>query len=514
MSVFRKRDWSRIVREGLANLTAKVKQPRDYKEILSRLERGVVDHKLAILKTAGAVALLIGISAGGNQYIEKHTVEIFHVYVDGQEIGVVSNPAIIEQAITEREQEIVMENPDIHMIVDEPEVTYSSERVYKGVTNDEAAVFGVKSIVTAQPTGIKLLVDGKEIAILKNAEEAEAVLEEFKNKYANVDNIKEVSRVDVLSADAEEVLAPVGDKILVSVDFTQEVEMEQVVIESEYELEEPTGVLAVLESMGQPPQIYVVEPGDCVGCIAEKFNTTSDEIRMLNNWIVDDMIRVGDELIVKGFEPTLGVRTVEIAVDEEEIYYDTIYETDDTLRLGRTRVIKPGKEGLKKVVYELTSINGNLISENLLSEEVLVEPVTAVVAKGTLRLLGEGTGKFAWPVSGAKLTSSFGSRWGTTHKGIDLASSNRNIKASDTGKVEFVGTKNGYGKTIIIDHKNGYKTLYGHLSKYSVSEGDIVEKGDKIGVMGSTGRSTGVHLHFEVLVDGVAKNPTKYLSSK
>jgi murein DD-endopeptidase MepM/ murein hydrolase activator NlpD len=513
MSVFRKKDWMRYAWNGLNNLAAKVKQPRNYKEILSRLQRGVVDHKLAIIKTAGAVTLLIGISAGGNQYIEKHTVEIFHVYVDGQEIGVVSDPEVIEQAIVQRQQEIIMENPDIHMVLDETAVTYSSERVFKGEYDNEAASYGVKTIVTARPTGVKLMVDGKEIAVLKNQEEAEAVLEEFKSKYANVGNIKEVSRVSVLSSDAVEAMAPIGEKVLVSVDYTQEVQIEQVFIDS-VEVQEPAGVLAALESMGTPPETYIVQSGDCVGCIAEKFNVTSDQLRELNDWIVDDMIRVGDELIVKGFEPTLGVRTVEIAVEEEEIHYDTVYETDDTLRLGKTRVISNGKEGLKKVIYELTSINGTLIKESLLSEEVLTEPVTARVAKGTLKLAGEGSGKFAWPVTGAKLTSSFGSRWGTKHQGIDMASSNRDIKAADTGKVTFVGEKNGYGKTIIIDHQNGYETLYGHLSKYSVSKGDVVEKGDKIGVMGSTGRSTGVHLHFEVHVDGVAKNPSSYLSKK
>ncbi|MNZ94643.1 Murein hydrolase activator NlpD precursor [compost metagenome] len=109
------------------------------------------------------------------------------------------------------------------------------------------------------------------------------------------------------------------------------------------------------------------------------------------------------------------------------------------------------------------------------------------------------------------MSSSYGQRWGRTHKGIDLVSSNRSILASDDGVVTFAGTKSGYGNCIIIDHKNGYQTLYGHLSKISVKKGEIIEKGSKIGVMGSTGRSTGTHLHFEIHKDGSIQNPMKYL---
>ncbi len=71
--------------------------------------------------------------------------------------------------------------------------------------------------------------------------------------------------------------------------------------------------------------------------------------------------------------------------------------------------------------------------------------------------------------------------------------------------------KSGYGNVVILDHKNGYKTLYGHLSSFTVSQGEIVEKGDQIGVMGNTGRSTGTHLHFEIIKNGTSENPLSYL---
>lgn len=109
-----------------------------------------------------------------------------------------------------------------------------------------------------------------------------------------------------------------------------------------------------------------------------------------------------------------------------------------------------------------------------------------------------------WPTHG-RLTSKFGMRQNPLgrgrqfHYGIDIAnSSGTNIVASAKGIVIFSGYKRGYGRTVILDHENGYKTLYAHNSKVLVSVGDRVEKGQLIAKMGSTGKSTGSHLHFEI----------------
>ncbi|MEX2415515.1 MAG: M23 family metallopeptidase [Paenibacillaceae bacterium] len=506
MTVFKGKDWIRKTKVQLQDLTAKVKLTRIDKEIPSRIYQWIRLHRIAIAKGTGAFALLIGISAGGNQYIISNTYSVYHVIVEGKEIGIVSDPLVVEKAKEDKHTQVQSENPDVHMVLDETDIKLEKEKAFKAVFNDEAAVQSLKPLLTAHAIGVELVIDEKVVAILKDEEEANQVLEDFKDIFSGTK--KQESKVTVLSASTEE--APDTPE-LKSIEFTQEVKIEPIEnIEAE-DIVDPDIVLNTLQSMGQAPETYIVQDGDCVSCIAEKFSITTQSLYDMNSWIVDDMIRIGDEVIVKGFEPTLAVRTLEQLTDEEEIQYDTIYEQDPSLRTGKSRTINDGKNGLKRVTYELTSINGILITEVLVNEEVLVEPVTAKVAKGTLRLLGEGTGKFSWPVSGAKLTSSFGKRWGTQHKGIDIASSNRTIKASDTGKVVFAGTKNGYGKTVILDHKNGYRTLYAHMSKITVSEGEVLEKGDKLGVMGSTGHSTGVHLHFEIHVNGKIQNPIKFL---
>lgn len=140
-----------------------------------------------------------------------------------------------------------------------------------------------------------------------------------------------------------------------------------------------------------------------------------------------------------------------------------------------------------------------------------------------------GTGIFAWPVPGYyNITSGVGWRWGAYHQGIDISSygiRGANICASDSGTVVKVnnscthdygkygscGCGGGYGNYCIINHGNGYMTLYGHAQYISVSVGQEVSQGDVLGVVGSTGFSTGDHLHFEVRLNGVAQNPLNYL---
>lgn len=120
---------------------------------------------------------------------------------------------------------------------------------------------------------------------------------------------------------------------------------------------------------------------------------------------------------------------------------------------------------------------------------------------------------FAYPVASPNISSGFGSRWGRTHKGIDFAASTgTNIYASAGGTVTFAGwNSGGYGYLVIISHGNGVQTYYAHCSSVLCSVGQQVSQGQLIAKVGSTGRSTGAHLHFEIRLNGVAYNPALYL---
>ena len=112
----------------------------------------------------------------------------------------------------------------------------------------------------------------------------------------------------------------------------------------------------------------------------------------------------------------------------------------------------------------------------------------------------------------APITSGFGRRWGRPHTGVDIdAPYGARIVAAQAGVVTLAGWKNGYGRTVIIDHGNGVSTLYGHQSRLAVRAGQHVAQGDYIGNVGATGHVTAPHLHYEVLVGGVPRNPMPWL---
>lgn len=121
------------------------------------------------------------------------------------------------------------------------------------------------------------------------------------------------------------------------------------------------------------------------------------------------------------------------------------------------------------------------------------------------------SGSFTMPTRG-RISSPFGGRWGRMHKGIDIAkSSGSDIVAADGGTIVFSGALGSYGNLIEIDHGNGYRTKYAHCSRLLVGVGTKVYKGQSIAKVGSTGRSTGPHLHFEVLKNGVNLNPSNFV---
>jgi murein DD-endopeptidase MepM/ murein hydrolase activator NlpD len=122
--------------------------------------------------------------------------------------------------------------------------------------------------------------------------------------------------------------------------------------------------------------------------------------------------------------------------------------------------------------------------------------------------------KFIWPIpSSKKVSSYFGVRKGKHHDGVDIpAISGTHIVASAGGKVISAGKMKGYGKVIVLSHSGGYHTIYAHNSKHYVKKGQHVSQGEVIGKVGSTGRSTGPHLHFEIRRNNRVRNPALYLA--
>lgn len=175
-------------------------------------------------------------------------------------------------------------------------------------------------------------------------------------------------------------------------------------------------------------------------------------------------------------------------------------------------VAKKSNSNKNNVVLDSNKKNDNVSNSNI-----------DVISNKTIAANNEQVALLTLPANG-RISSFFGYRKVTLndgtvesgiHKGLDIAvPMGTKIGAAMSGEVEFAGVQEGYGNVIILKHSNGLETLYGHCSRIEVNKGEKVNTGDEIGKAGSTGRSTGPHIHFEVRLNGNAVDPLKYLSSK
>lgn len=245
---------------------------------------------------------------------------------------------------------------------------------------------------------------------------------------------------------------------------------------------------------------YTVEEGDTVSSISDKFDVSIDTIRWQNNLKSQDAIKVGQALEI------LPVSGVSHKVQKG----DTVYSIAKKYDTGAQAIVDfPYNTFVNDETFELAIGQTVVVPDGVKPAEILWFPVARVRQVTPNAGTVVASGAFVWPAGGT-ITQRFA--W--YHKGIDIANNAApTILAADAGRVVVAGWPDGYGygNRVIIDHGNGFRTLYGHLSQVWVVPGQTVNRGDAVGRMGSTGRSTGIHLHFEVTQNGTYLNPLNVL---
>lgn len=333
--------------------------------------------------------------------------------------------------------------------------------------------------------------------------------------YVNGEFIGATQTEGALEELLDQVAAPYRNENTVSIDFVENVEVR----ECDLPVEQFTNLAEVallLTSTKAGEVTYTVKKGDCWSVIAQDHDMTNSELLALNPGYDIDKLQIGDELIISNAVPYLTVVVTQMEYYVAEVPCDIEYVDDNTMWQGDTRIISKGTPGTADVSALVTYQGATELKREILTENILTEPVTQIEARGTLeRPSWAPTGTFRWPTHG-RLTSPYGYRYifgsRSFHGGIDIANSKgTDIVAADGGIVNYAGWMSGYGYLIRIDHQNGYTTYYGHCSKLLVGVGAKVHKGQHIAEMGSTGRSTGNHLHFEIRLNGERKNPSNYL---
>ena len=244
---------------------------------------------------------------------------------------------------------------------------------------------------------------------------------------------------------------------------------------------------------------HKVAKGESLSVIAERYSVSVDTIMWSNSLPNPNKLKIGQTLKFPSISGVVHLVTrgesiwtiaKKYGVSRDEIVRANQLDEPDKLKLKQALVI-PGAKPLP-----------------VRNAPIAVASRGAAGSRSSASSSGDA---LAWPLSG-RISSGFGLRWGRMHNGVDIAVPiGTPVKAAADGCVIFAGWSPGYGRLVILDHGAGIHTYYGHNSSFAVKKGDAVAAGDRIALSGNSGVSTGPHLHFEIRVNGRARNPLDYL---
>ncbi len=418
----------------------------------------------------------------------------------GQNLGYIDNAAVYTHAADMATDRVV--NVDNSFSVEAaPQLSIAIKG--KNAVLDDAqlcdAILRTAGDSIAEATG--LYVDGQFVGSMESATELQEVFDSIKDGFYDKTNPDERAEFvqDVQTVDGLFPSASVADKQTIADALTAE---------------------AVVK------KTYVVQPGDVLGKIAVQHNMTTAELREMNPaYASTDMVRIGDELIVQLPEPLLQVKVIKTIRYAEAIKYNTVYENNNSKPTTHSVVKVKGQEGSQDIVAEVTSVNGIKTDTTIVSRTVTKQPVTRVIERGTQPVIsqsgtqavpGDGIakGQMSWPVP---ICSNMSRGYRAGHYALDICNGpvtvrNKPCIAADGGTVTYAGYNGAYGYYVKIRHANGLETSYAHLNAIHVVKGQTVSRNQQVGLIGSTGRSTGPHLHFEVIRNGVRVNPLNYVT--
>lgn len=273
---------------------------------------------------------------------------------------------------------------------------------------------------------------------------------------------------------------------------------------------------------------YNVKEGETIEDISFNNKLSVEEFLIANPQFTsaDNLISKGQTVVLGVIQPSFKLIEEQHVVEIQDQKYSTKIEYDKNMYVGKEKVKQNGKNGKVKVTKKLQLENGAIISAVITNSDVLETPVDKIIVKGKKKyptsepITGSApapTGTWYWPTNVPYIiTSPFGYRWGKLHEAVDISGTGYGspIYAANDGTVVEAGYRYPNGNYVLINHHNGYYTIYAHMSHLSVSNGQTVKIGQKLGGMGKSGLATGTHLHFGVYKGrpfrgGVSINPMR-----
>ncbi len=466
---------------------------------------------------------------------EKNTSHIplegYRVYLEGKAIGLIKSKDELNNYINKQQEQLKTKyNVDTIYIPNDINIE-------KEVTYDEA-IDSVESIYTRINAISPFTIRGYQVTIDKTNS----------TEYQNDDNIheedeKKVIKINVMN---KEIFTKAVENFILS--FVNEDQYKAFVNKEKLELQTMTGEILeniyiedeiVIKEANLPvnetiymdsdsltkylifnnntsSEKYYVKSGDNIDKIANDNKMSVNELLIANSSLTSatNLLYVGQELSIGAVDPVFNLMVEKHVVEDQIVKYSRKNEYDNTMYQGQTKIKQKGSNGTIRVTQKVKYINGEVLKAYIVSSEELVPVVNEIVVHGG-KQAKRGDGGWSWPTNFPySISSRYGWRWGRLHSGVDIYGTGRGspIYAARDGEVTSITSNSSSGYFVIIKHDNGYYTRYAHMqntngndrlggvgsaTKY-IKVGQRVKAHDVIGEMGSSGGSTGVHLHFEI----------------
>lgn len=364
------------------------------------------------------------------------------------------------------------------------------------LVSETEAVFAAADDDTEKADFVGVFADGELIGCLEDDTELRKFLE------SNLENVRNQPEV----VDAE---------------YKSNIEY----VRGRYSKDKLTDTDTVIKSLGteKSAATYTAEEGDMLYWIAEDNDLTLEELLALNPDIAEDpdIFTAGTELVISTCGYDIPVIITREAEQHSVIPFETVVKESDYLESGETELISFGENGDELTRLYIKYDGSKEISREIISTEIISEPVDEVISAGVISEPSEaypdsdetvfnGNGMFMWPVDGGEVSEYFEDN----DRGLGISAySGSSVYAAADGVVAAAGWNTGeYGYFVVIDHGNGYKTLYANLGKVTAVKGASVKRGELIGKTGSSYRISDELFRFEIMKDGICTDPADYIS--
>lgn len=352
---------------------------------------------------------------------------------------------------------------------------------------------------------------GKNIAVIDNAEVFKSAKEKITTSLANKKDAKKITTPKFL---------PV---VTIEGNLSNKDELADAIVESTDALDFSSALTVngeVLVYANRSELEKLVNAALCKYYVKGADNTSAflDDVSIVDTYCLKENIK--SEAKVKKIVNGLKVKTISTVTSESSVKYSTKTIYTSTKVRGYEKVKTKGVKGLKTETAVIETLNGKETAKTVIARKLIKEPVEKVVVKGTAVSTTTATARaeaksagFICPMNKGSIKQ-VSAYWGDgrNHQAMDFSGNvGTPIFAAKAGTVVEAGWDGNYGYAVVIDHGNGYKTRYAHANALCVKKGATVKQGQQVATLGNTGRSTGPHLHFEVIKNGTRVNPAPYI---